>query len=114
MKRTTKDPVLAVRGGEGAVGLEVGLEFPHWMGNPPLSDHLQALRQLELEELLLVHLELEEQGRLELLEATMHGEEAPSGVPQTSVAVQAVLVLLEVLQEVQDCQQVALAALMTN
>lgn len=49
---------------------------------------------------------------MELLEAAADGEEALSGVPQASVAVQEVLVLLEVLQEVQDCQQIALEPLM--
>lgn len=112
MRRTTKDPALAVRGEAGPIGLEAGLEFPRRMGDPPVSDHLQALLELELEELLLAHLELEEQGLLELVDATTHGQEALSGVPQTSVAVQEVLVVLERLQEVQDCQQVALAALM--
>lgn len=112
MRRTTKDPPLAVRGEAGAGGLEAGLDFPRRMGDPPVSDHLQALWLLELEGLLLAHLELEEQGLLELVEATTHGQEALSGVPQTSVAVQEVLVLLEVLREVQDCQQAALTALM--
>lgn len=58
-----------------------------------------------LEEVLLGHLEWEEQGRLELVEMALHGEEAPLEVPQASVADTE-------WAQIQGYQQAAMASLM--
>lgn len=70
----------------------------------PREAHLAAA----LEEVLLEHLEREEQGRLELLEMALHGEEAPLEVPQASV-------VDADWAQIQGCQEAAMASLtMTN
>lgn len=72
-----------------------------------MGAHREAHLVAALEEVLLGHLEWEEQGRLELVEMALHGEEAPLEAPHASVAETD-------WAQIQGCRQAAMASLMTN
>lgn len=57
MMRKMKDTFLAVQGEARVMGFQAEEEVPRWMGDPPVAYHLEALLALEMEEVLLGHLE---------------------------------------------------------
>lgn len=75
-----------------------------------VAAHREAHLAAALEEVLLGHLEWEEQGLLELLEMALHGEEAPLEVPQASVVDTEGLVVLDWVE--MQGQEAAMASLM--